>query len=124
MRRSSRSHVVFHQVEALYLDHNIAFCDLKGMLHNLITTLFSNVKMRLRPCYFPFTTPSVEVDIICLLCKGKGCATCKQSGWVEVMGAGMVDPKVLEKNNVSPHDFQGYALGLGIERIAMLLEDP
>ena len=78
-------------------------------------------KMRLRPCYFPFTTPSVEVDIICLLCKGKGCATCKQSGWVEVMGAGMVDPKVLEKNNVSPHDFQGYALGLGIERIAMLL---
>ena len=118
---SASSHVVFHQVEGLQLDEGVNFADLKGMLDHLLTNLFGeSVKMRMRPSYFPFTIPSVEIDIACLLCKGKGCATCKQSGWVEVMGAGMVEPKVLENSKVDPKRFQGYAFGLGIERVAML----
>ncbi len=119
---STRAHAVFHQVEALYVDKDVTFVDLKKNLHYFVQEFFGPAtKMRLRPSYFPFTEPSAEVDIACLLCRGKGCSICKQSGWVEIGGAGLVDPHVLKQCRVDPDKYRGYAFGLGLERLAMLL---
>lgn len=119
---SARSHCVFHQVEGLYVDEGVNFIDLKETLDYFVQSLFGEeIQMRLRPSYFPFTEPSAEVDIACLLCLGKGCPVCKQSGWVEIGGAGMVDPNVLKQCKINPDKYRGYAFGIGIERLAMLL---
>lgn len=112
---------MFHQVEGLVLDKNISLADLKGTLETLCKELFgSSVKIRLRPSYFPFTEPSAEVDISCVICGGKGCRVCKNSGWLEILGSGMVHPHVLEMSGYDPSVINGYAFGMGIERIAML----
>ena len=118
---SYRAHAFFHQVEALYVDEKVSFADLKQALLILAQELFGpDTKIRLRPSYFPFTEPSAEMDISCNICGGKGCPFCKQTGWVEILGCGMVDPNVLELNGIDPHRYTGYALGMGIERIANL----
>lgn len=113
---------MFHQVEGLMVDKDIRFSDLKGALSVFCKSMFGeDTKTRLRPSFFPFTEPSAEVDISCFLCKGKGCRLCKSSGWIEIMGAGMVDPKVFEAVGYEPGKYTGYAFGMGVERIAMLL---
>ncbi len=118
---SARAHCIFHQVEGLYINHGVSFADLKETLFYFVKELFgSNTKLRFRPSYFPFTEPSAEVDIDCRLCRGKGCTICKYTGWVEIMGAGMVDPQVLTNCNIDPQVYTGFAFGMGIERIAML----
>ncbi len=112
---------MFHQVEGLVLDRNISLADLKGTLELFCKEMFgSSVKIRLRPSYFPFTEPSAEVDISCVICGGKGCRVCKNSGWLEILGSGMVHPHVLEMSGYDPDIINGYAFGMGIERIAML----
>ncbi len=112
---------MFHQVEGLVLDKNISLADLKGTLELFCKEMFgSSVKIRLRPSYFPFTEPSAEVDISCVICGGKGCRVCKGSGWLEILGSGMVHPNVLEMSGYDPTIINGYAFGMGIERIAML----
>lgn len=112
---------MFHQVEGLVLDKNISLADLKGTLELFCKEMFgSSVKIRLRPSYFPFTEPSAEVDISCVICGGKGCRVCKNSGWLEILGSGMVHPHVLEMSGYDPDIINGYAFGMGIERIAML----
>lgn len=112
---------MFHQMEGLLVDKNITLCHLYGMLDRLAKTLFSDdVETRLRPSYFPFTEPSVEVDVTCCECKGKGCGLCKGTGWIEVLGAGMVNRKVLEECNLDPEEYSGFAFGVGLDRIAML----
>ena len=112
---------MFHQVEGLMVDNNITFSDLKGMLHLFLKDYFGeNIKMRYRPHFFPFTEPSVEVDVSCFKCRGKGCSTCSQQGWIEVLGAGSVDPVVFEAAGYPPHTYQGFAFGLGVERMSML----
>ncbi len=112
---------MFHQMEGLVIDEGITLCDLKGMLDEFARTMFSATsKTRLRPSYFPFTEPSVEVDVSCAACGGKGCPLCKGTGWIEVLGAGMVNRRVLENCGVDPDRFSGFAFGMGIERIAML----
>lgn len=112
---------MFHQVEGLVLDRNISLADLKGTLELFCKEMFgSSVKIRLRPSYFPFTEPSAEVDISCVICGGKGCRVCKNSGWLEILGSGMVHPNVLEMSGYDPKITNGYAFGMGIERIAML----
>lgn len=112
---------MFHQVEGLVLDKNISLADLKGTLELFCKEMFgSSVKIRLRPSYFPFTEPSAEVDISCVICGGKGCRVCKNSGWLEILGSGMVHPHVLEMSGYDPKVINGYAFGMGIERIAML----
>ncbi len=112
---------MFHQVEGLVLDKNISLADLKGTLELFCKEMFgSSVKIRLRPSYFPFTEPSAEVDISCVICGGKGCRVCKNSGWLEILGSGMVHPHVLEMSGYDPSIINGYAFGMGIERIAML----
>lgn len=111
----------FAQVEGLVIDKNISMADLKGTLELFAKTMFSkDSKVRFRPSYFPFTEPSVEVDISCFKCKGKGCPTCKGSGWIEILGAGMVHPNVLKMNGYDPEVYSGFAFGIGIERVAML----
>lgn len=118
---SARAYCVFHQVEGFYVDHDVTFADLKGVLTAFAQTYFgSDVKMRWRPSYFPFTEPSAEVDISCFLCGGKGCRICKHEGWLEILGCGMIDPNVFKAVNYDPEEVSGYAFGMGIERIAML----
>ena len=118
---SYRAHCFFHQVEALYVDRNVSFTDLKQALLLFAQEMFgSNTKIRLRPSYFPFTEPSAEMDISCNICGGKGCPFCKHTGWVEILGCGMVDPNVLELNGIDSKVYSGYALGMGIERITNL----
>ncbi len=113
---------IFHQIEGLAVDERITLGDLKGTLEYFITRLFGKeILMRFRPSYFPFTCPSAEVDITCLICKGKGCSACKNSGWMEILGAGIVDPAVFEAVGYNPEKYTGFAFGLGIDRITMLL---
>ncbi len=112
---------MFHQMEGLVVDKGITLCDLKGMLEEFASKMFtSDTKVRLRPSYFPFTEPSVEVDLSCFVCAGKGCRLCKGTGWIEVLGSGMVNRHVLENCGVDPDEYTGFAFGMGIERIAML----
>jgi phenylalanyl-tRNA synthetase alpha chain len=118
---SARSHCFFHQVEGLYIDEHVSFADLKQTLYLFVREMFGDdVRIRFRPSYFPFTEPSAEMDISCLLCKGKGCAVCKRTGWLEILGCGMVHPRVLANCNIVPEKYNGFAFGMGIERPAML----
>lgn len=118
---SARAHCIFHQVEGLYIDENVSFADLKQTLYYFATELFGkDTKIRFRPSYFPFTEPSAEMDISCFICGGKGCKVCKGSGWVEILGCGMVDPNVLKSCNIDPEKYTGFAFGMGIERTTML----
>lgn len=118
---SARAHCIFHQVEGLYIDESVSFADLKQTLYYFSTEFFgADTKIRLRPSYFPFTEPSAEMDISCFICGGKGCKICKHTGWVEILGCGMVDPNVLQLSNIDPEKYTGFAFGMGIERIAML----
>lgn len=112
---------IFHQIEGLVVDKNISLCDLKGSLEQILKHIFGkDIKTRLRPSYFPFTEPSVEVDVSCFECGGKGCKLCKGTGWIEVLGAGMVNRNVLINCGIDPDEYTGYAFGIGLERIAML----
>ncbi|HEU4717971.1 MAG TPA: phenylalanine--tRNA ligase subunit alpha [Bacteroidia bacterium] len=118
---SARAHCFFHQVEGLYVDKNVSFADMKQALLYFSREMFGEkTEIRLRPSYFPFTEPSAEMDISCTICHGKGCAVCKHSGWVEILGCGMVDPAVLKNCNIDPDVYSGFAFGMGIERITML----
>src|SRR5450756_2032076 len=118
---SARSEQMFHQVEAMAVGPNITMAELKGVLTYFARQIFgADRKVRLRPSYFPFTEPSAEVDIECFLCQGKGCLMCKHSGWLEILGAGMVHPQVLRNGGYDPDRFSGFALGMGPERIAIL----
>ncbi|GAF02933.1 phenylalanine--tRNA ligase subunit alpha [Saccharicrinis fermentans] len=118
---SARAHCIFHQVEGLYIDENVSFADLKQTLLYFAKEMFGEkTQIRLRPSYFPFTEPSAEMDISCTLCGGKGCNVCKYTGWVEILGCGMVDPHVLEYSNIDSEKYTGFAFGMGIERITML----
>ncbi len=119
---SARAHCMFHQVEGLYVDKGVSFAELRGTLDHFAKSMFGpEVKIRLRPSYFPFTEPSAEVDMSCTICGGKGCTVCKHSGWVEIMGCGMVDPAVLANCGIDPEEYSGFAFGMGVERIAQLL---
>lgn len=121
---SYRAHAFFHQVEALYVDRNVSFTDLKQALLLFAQEMFgSDTKIRLRPSYFPFTEPSAEMDISCNICGGKGCPFCKHSGWIEILGCGMVDPNVLINCGIDPDVYSGFAFGAGVERIAALRYD-
>lgn len=112
---------IFHQIEGLAIDKNLSLSDLKGTLEAFASKLFNkDTKIRLRSSYFPFTEPSVEVDVSCAICHGNGCKLCKNTGWLEILGAGIVNPKVLEMSNIDPNEYTGFAFGLGIERIAMI----
>ena len=118
---SARAHCFFHQIEGLYIDKNVSFTDLKQVLLLFAQELFgSDTKIRLRPSYFPFTEPSAEMDVSCTICGGKGCSMCKGSGWLEILGCGMVDPAVLDANGIDSSIYTGYAFGMGIERITNL----
>ena len=118
---SYRAHCIFHQIEGLYIDERVSFADLKQSLLFFAKELFGEqTAIRMRPSYFPFTEPSAEVDVSCNLCGGKGCPVCKGTGWLEILGCGMVDPNVLEANGIDPKKYSGFAFGMGIERIAML----
>ncbi len=118
---SARAHCFFHQIEGLYIAENVSFADLKQVLMRFAQEMFGpETKIRLRPSYFPFTEPSAEMDISCLICGGKGCTVCKHSGWVEILGCGMVDPNVLKNCGIDPNKYSGFAFGMGVERIAML----
>ena len=118
---SARAHCFFHQVEGLYVDENVSFTDLKQVLLTFAREMFGpDTKIRLRPSYFPFTEPSAEMDISCNICGGKGCNLCKNTGWVEILGCGMVDPNVLDANGIDSSKYKGYAFGMGVERIANL----
>jgi len=118
---SARAHCIFHQVEGLYIDKGVSFADLKQALLFFAKEMFGEeTRIRLRPSYFPFTEPSAEMDISCKICGGKGCNVCKYTGWVEILGCGMVDPNVLETNGINSKDYTGYAFGMGVERITML----
>lgn len=118
---SARAHCFFHQVEGLYIDEQVSFADLKQTLYFFVQEMFgSSVKVRFRPSYFPFTEPSAEMDISCLICGGDGCNICKHSGWVEILGSGMVHPKVLENFSIDPNKYTGFAFGMGVERITQL----
>ena len=118
---SARSHCFFHQVEGLYIDENVSFADLKQTLYFFVKEMYgADIKVRFRPSYFPFTEPSAEMDISCTLCKGEGCSVCKHTGWLEILGCGMVHPNVLQNCNIDPNKYTGFAFGLGIERPALL----
>lgn len=118
---STRAHCFFHQVEGLYIDKQVSFADLKQVLLTFAREMFgADTKIRLRPSYFPFTEPSAEMDISCDICGGKGCSFCKNTGWVEILGCGMVDPAVLDANGIDSKQYTGYAFGMGVERIANL----
>jgi len=119
---SARAHCFFHQVEGLYIDKDVSFADLKQTLLYFAKEMFGEkAQIRLRPSYFPFTEPSAEVDISCTICNSKGCNVCKYTGWLEILGCGMVDPNVLEASNIDSKEYSGFAFGMGVERIAMLL---
>lgn len=118
---SARAHFMFHQIEGLYVDQNVSFVDLKQTLLHFAREFFgSHTQVRMRPSYFPFTEPSAEVDVTCSICGGKGCNICKNSGWLEILGSGMVHPNVLENCGIDSKKYSGFAFGMGIERIAML----
>jgi phenylalanyl-tRNA synthetase alpha chain len=118
---SARSHCFFHQVEGLYIDENVSFADLKQTLYFFVKEMYGkDVKVRFRPSYFPFTEPSAEMDVTCFICGGSGCNICKKTGWVEILGCGMVHPNVLSNCNIDPNKYTGFAFGMGIERPAML----
>jgi phenylalanyl-tRNA synthetase alpha chain len=118
---SARAHCFFHQVEGLYIDKNVSFADLKQTLDYFAKSLFGEkAKIRLRPSYFPFTEPSAEVDVSCTICNAKGCNVCKYTGWLEILGCGMVDPNVLEASGIDSEVYTGFAFGMGVERIAQL----
>jgi phenylalanyl-tRNA synthetase alpha chain len=118
---SARAHCFFHQVEGLYIDKNVSFADLKQTLLFFAREMFGEkAQIRLRPSYFPFTEPSAEVDVSCTLCNAKGCNVCKYTGWLEILGCGMVDPNVLEACGIDSNEFTGFAFGMGVERIAQL----
>ncbi|WP_186461902.1 phenylalanine--tRNA ligase subunit alpha [Mucilaginibacter pallidiroseus] len=118
---SARAHCFFHQVEGLYVDENVSFSDLKQTLYHFVKELYGeDFKVRFRPSYFPFTEPSAEMDISCTICKGAGCNMCKYTGWVEILGCGMVDPNVLENCGIDSKKYTGFAFGMGIERITNL----
>ncbi len=118
---SVRSYCLFHQIEGLYVDAGVTFAELKGTLDYFARELFGqNVKTRFRPSYFPFTEPSAEMDLSCIFCKAKGCGICKKTGWLEILGCGMVDPEVYKSVNYDPEKWTGFAFGMGIERMAML----
>ena len=118
---SARAHCIFHQVEGLYIDKGVSFADLKQTLLYFAKEMFGEkTDIRLRPSYFPFTEPSAEMDISCKICGGKGCNVCKYTGWLEILGCGMVDPNVLELNGIDSKTYTGFAFGMGVERIAML----
>lgn len=119
---SARAHCFFNQVEGLYIAEKVSFADLKQTLYYFVKEMFGDqVKVRFRPSYFPFTEPSAEMDISCLICGGEGCSVCKRTGWVEILGCGMVHPKVLENCGIDSNKYTGFAFGMGIERITMLL---
>lgn len=118
---TSRAHCIFHQLEGLYIDQNVSFADMKQTLMFFAKKMFGeNTRIRLRPSYFPFTETSAEMDVSCNICGGKGCALCKHTGWVEILGCGMVDPNVLENCGIDSNKYTGFAFGLGIERMTML----
>ncbi len=118
---SYRAHCIFHQVEGLYIDENVSFADLKQTIEYFAKEMFGEAsRIRMRPSYFPFTEPSAEVDVSCNLCGGKGCNVCKHTGWLEIMGAGMVDPNVLDACGIDSKRYTGFAFGMGVERISML----
>ena len=118
---SARAHCFFHQIEGLYIDENVSFADLKQTLYFFVQEMFGkDVKVRFRPSYFPFTEPSAEMDISCLICDSKGCNVCKHTGWVEILGSGMVHPKVLENFGIDNNKYTGFAFGMGVERICQL----
>ncbi len=118
---SARSHCFFHQVEGLYIDEHVSFADLKQTLYFFVKEMYGkDVKVRFRPSYFPFTEPSAEMDVTCFICGGTGCNICKKTGWVEILGCGMVHPNVLTNCNIDPSKYSGFAFGMGIERPAML----
>ena len=118
---TARAHCFFHQVEGLYIDKNVSFTDLKQVLLSFAREMFgADTKIRLRPSYFPFTEPSAEMDISCFICGGEGCGFCKHTGWVEILGCGMVDPNVLELCGIDSKEYSGYAFGMGVERITNL----
>ena len=118
---SARAHCFFHQVEGLYIAENVSFADLKQTLYFFVQEMFgAAVKVRFRPSYFPFTEPSAEMDISCLICGGEGCSVCKKTGWVEILGCGMVHPNVLDNCGIDSNKYTGFAFGMGIERITML----
>jgi phenylalanyl-tRNA synthetase alpha chain len=118
---SARAHCFFHQVEGLYVDEHVSFADLKQTLYFFVQEMFGkDVKIRFRPSYFPFTEPSAEMDISCLICGGDGCTVCKHTGWVEILGSGMVHPKVLDNFGIDSNRYTGFAFGMGVERICQL----
>jgi len=118
---SARAHCFFHQIEGLYIDKDVSFADLKQTLYYFVTEMFGEgTKVRFRPSYFPFTEPSAEMDISCTVCGGGGCSLCKHSGWVEILGCGMVHPNVLRNFNIDPEVYTGYAFGMGVERITQI----
>ncbi|AYD46223.1 phenylalanine--tRNA ligase subunit alpha [Arachidicoccus soli] len=118
---SARAHCFFHQVEGLYIGENVSFADLKQTLYFFVQEMFGkDIKVRFRPSYFPFTEPSAEMDISCLICEGEGCNVCKHTGWVEILGSGMVHPKVLENFGIDSNKYTGFAFGMGVERITQL----
>lgn len=118
---SARAHCFFHQVEGLYVDKNVSFADLKQTLYHFAKEMYGkDIQIRFRPSFFPFTEPSAEIDISCLICHGKGCTVCKHSGWVEIAGSGMVHPNVLKNCGIDPEEYTGFAFGMGIERVTQL----
>jgi len=118
---SARAHCFFHQTEGLYIDKKVSFADLKQTLYYFVKEMFgSNTKVRFRPSYFPFTEPSAEMDISCTVCGGKGCNLCKHTGWVEILGCGMVHPDLLRNFNIDPEEYSGFAFGMGVERITQI----
>ena len=118
---SARAHCFFHQVEGLYVDKNVGFADLKQTLYHFAKEMFGkDIQIRFRPSFFPFTEPSAEIDISCLICHGEGCTVCKHSGWVEIAGSGMVHPNVLKNCGIDPEEYTGFAFGMGIERVTQL----
>jgi phenylalanyl-tRNA synthetase alpha chain len=119
---TARSHVFFHQVEAVYIDKGVTFADLMATLNEFLSKLFNQeIETRFRPSYFPFVEPGMEVDVACVLCKGKGCNICKHSGWLEIAGAGMIHPEVLRNGGIDPETYTGFAWGLGLERLVIML---
>ena len=118
---NSRKNNFFHQIEGLYVDKNITFGDLKGVLNEFIRLYFGESRpTRFRSSFFPFTEPSAEIDVQCIMCEGKGCRTCSGTGWLEILGAGMVDPNVLKGVGIDPEVYSGFAFGMGVERLSML----
>lgn len=119
---SVRSHVLFHQIDGFYVDENVSMTDLLSTLKQFFHKLFGSVEARFRPSYFPFVEPGVEADVTCLICKGSGCRICKYTGWLEVLGAGMIHPNVLKEAGIDPEKYSGFAWGLGVERLLMILK--